>query len=151
MTFTVTPNAQATVENFTIAVEGFDTALLQKNLTRAGQAFFPRIARRRCRTNKIRFEKENYLAPELDEPRVVYDSETNKINIAFTGKKGPLVEVTVEAERDKIGEGTQDRLLPLKREGTLDYAAIIEGERKLENHYQEQGYFFVDVIPVCAA
>ena len=31
-TFTVTPNAQATVENFTIAVEGFDTALLQKNL-----------------------------------------------------------------------------------------------------------------------
>ena len=32
VTFTVTPNAQATVENFKIAVEGFDTALLQKNL-----------------------------------------------------------------------------------------------------------------------
>ena len=99
---------------------------------------------------KDALRKENYLAPELDEPRVVYDSETNKINIAFTGKKGPLVEVTVEAERDKIGEGTQDRLLPLKREGTLDYAAIVEGERKLENHYQEQGYFFVDVMPVCS-
>ncbi|MEP7212577.1 MAG: POTRA domain-containing protein [Acidobacteriota bacterium] len=151
VTFTVIPNAQATVENFKIAVEGFDTALLQKDLKLEPREPFSReVLAADVERIKDALRKENYLAPELDEPRVVYDNETNKINIEFTGKKGPLVEVTVEAERDKIGEGTQDRLLPLKREGTLDYAAIIEGERKLENHYQEQGYFFVDVVPVCA-
>jgi outer membrane protein insertion porin family len=151
VTFTVTPNEQATVENFRIAVEGFDTLLLQKNLKlEPGKPFTRELLAADVERIKDTLRKENYLAPELNDPRVVYDSETNKINIELTGKKGPLVEVTVEAEHDKVGKGTQDRLLPLKREGTLDYAAIVEGERKLENHYQEQGYFFVDVTPVCS-
>ena len=38
----------------------------------------------------------------------------------------------------------------MKRDGTLDYSAIVEGERRLENYYQEQGYFFADVRPVCS-
>jgi outer membrane protein insertion porin family len=42
------------------------------------------------------------------------------------------------------------KLLPVKRDGTLDYSAIVEGERRLENYYQEQGYFFADVTPVCS-
>ena len=28
--------------------------------------------------------------------------------------------------------------------------SFVEGERRLENHYQEQGYFFVNVTPVCS-
>ena len=151
VTFNVTPNAQATVENFQVAVEGFDTAALKENLKlEPGEPFTREVLAADVERIKATLRKENYLAPELNEPRVVYDSETNHVSIELTGKKGPLVEVTVEAERDNIGEGTQERLLPVKREGTLDYAAIIEGERRLENHYQEQGYFFVDVVPVCS-
>ena len=41
--------------------------------------------------------------------------------------------------------------MPVKREGSLDFAAIVEGERRLANYYQEQGYFFADVTPVCSA
>jgi outer membrane protein insertion porin family len=63
---------------------------------------------------------------------------------------GPIVKVTVNAEREKIGDKKQTELLPIKREGTVDFAAIIEGERRLENYYQEQGYFFADVTSVCS-
>ena len=151
VTFTVTPNAQATVASFKVAVEGFDSAALQKVLKlEPGEPFIREVLLADVERIKKALREEDYLAPELSDPRVVYDGETNKVSIELTGKKGPLVEVTVEAERDEVGEGTQNRLLPLKREGTLDYGAIIEGERRLETHYQERGYFFVDVVPVCA-
>ena len=89
------------------------------------------------------------MHPTLEEPRVVYDSEKNTIALC-PAKSGPTVEVDVEAEKDRVGERTQNKLFPLKREGTLDFAAIVEGERRLENYYQEQGYFFVNVTPVCS-
>ena len=36
------------------------------------------------------------------------------------------------------------------REGTVDYAAIIEGSRRLRNYFQEKGYFFADVKAFCS-
>ncbi|MGI8812757.1 MAG: POTRA domain-containing protein [Pyrinomonadaceae bacterium] len=151
VTFVVTPNAQATVDKFVTNVEGFDSALLQEKIKLTpGEPFTREALAADVERIKDVLRKNDYLVPELNEPRVVYERETNKISIELTGKKGPIVKVTVEAGKDKIGSGTQDKLLPLKREGTLDYAAIIEGERKLENYYQERGYFFVDVVPVCA-
>ncbi|MCV4732596.1 hypothetical protein OFB80_32410, partial [Escherichia coli] len=49
-----------------------------------------------------------------------------------------------------VGERTREKLLPVIREGTLDYAAIIEGERRLENYFQEQGFFFANVQSLCS-
>ena len=151
VSFHVTPNAQATVDTFKIDIDGFDSAKFAKEIKlRPGEPFSrERLA---ADVEKIRevLRKENLLAPQLNEPRVVYESEKNEISIELTGKQGPVVEVIVEAEKNKVGKGTQNRLLPVKREGSLDYAAIVEGERRLENHYQENGYFFVNVTPVCS-
>ena len=151
VTFVVTPSEQATVARFNVAIEGFNSAGPLRDLKlRTGAKFTRALLAADLERVKDALRDEDYLAPELDEERVVYDSSTNKVNIDLTGKKGPVVEVTVDSENDEVGSGTQERLLPLKREGSLDYAAIVEGERKLENHYQERGYFFVDVVPVCA-
>jgi outer membrane protein assembly factor BamA len=79
-----------------------------------------------------------------------YDQAKNTITVNVEGKVGPTVKVTVETEREKIGDKKQTDLLPIRREGTVDFAAIIEGERRLENYYQEQGYFFAEVTPVCS-
>ena len=95
--------------------------------------------------------KDEFLAPELDEPRVRYDSDSNSISIELMGKVGPIVKVSVDSPVGKIGSATQTRLLPIKRDGALDEGAIVEGERRLENYYQEQGYFFANVTPVCSA
>lgn len=151
VTFRVTPNAQATIGSFDINIEGFDKTKFDEKLAlRLGKPFTR--ASLTADVEKVReiLRNNDLLAPLLNEPRPVYDSEANVINIELTGKKGPIVEVLIEAEKDTIGTGTQNQLLPIKREGTLEYSAIIEGERRLENYYQELGYFFADVSSVCS-
>ncbi len=151
VTFRVTPNAQATIGTFNVNIEGFDKAKFVDKLSLQPGEPFSREALNKD-VDKVRqiLREEDLLAPFLSEPRPVYDSEANIINIELVGQKGPIVEVSVEAEKDKIGTRTQNRLLPVKREGTLDYSAIIEGERRLENYYQELGYFFANVTSVCS-
>ncbi|MBA3351136.1 MAG: BamA/TamA family outer membrane protein, partial [Blastocatellia bacterium] len=151
VTFRVDPNQRATVSAFNINIEGFDSVkLLDEVKLKNAEPFTRQALTDDVETIRSVLRQSDYLAPTLDEPRVVYDGEKNTIAISLTGKVGPVVLVEVEAERDRVGTRTQNRLLPVKREGTLDYAALIEGERRLETHYQEQGYFFVDVIAVCS-
>ena len=151
VTFRVTPNEQSTVEAFNINIIGFDNVILADEVNQHAGEKFTRAALL-ADVEKIHriLRDEDYLAPSIDDPRVVYDSEKNAVTITLNGKVGPIVEVEVDAEHDRVGKRTQNKILPVKREGTLDYAAIVEGERRLETHYQEQGYFFVNVTPVCA-
>jgi outer membrane protein insertion porin family len=151
VTFNVEPKAQARIENFNIEIPGFDATKARERLKlKPGELY----SRERLNEDVERIKKElreqNFLASELEEPRVVFDQAKNTINITVAGKVGPIVKVTVNAEREKIGDKKQTELLPIKREGTVDFAAIIEGERRLENYYQEQGYFFADVTSVCS-
>lgn len=151
VTFNVNPNTQAKLEAFEINIEGFDAAKLRKELKlKPGEFYSREKLNEDVEKIKEALREENFLAPELNEPRIIFDNERNAINIELNGKVGATVNVSVETEREKIGNKKQTQLLPLKREGTVDFAAIIEGERRLENYYQEQGYFFVDVTPVCA-
>jgi outer membrane protein insertion porin family len=154
VTFQVNPNAQAKVEAFNINIEGFDAAKLakvRKDLELQPGEVFAR-ARLEKDVEKIReaLREEKFLAPALDEPRVVYDSEKNTINLELNGKVGATVNIIVDAGDEKIGDKTQTKLFSVKREGTLDYSAIIEGARRLRNYFQENGYFFADVTAVCS-
>ena len=152
VTFKVNPNAQAKVENFAINITDFNTAKVRPKLELQPNAFYSRETLMKD-VEKIRatLREAKFLAPELEEPRVVYDSEKNVINIELNGKVGATVNVSVDAGKaKKISDKTQTKLLSVKREGTLDYAAIVEGSRRLRNYYQEQGYFFAQVTPVCA-
>ncbi len=149
--FNVTPNEQAKVGEFKIEIEGFDVNKFRSKLKLQPGEYYS-LEKRNADVERIRkaLRDENFLAPELTEPRVVFESETNKVNINLTGKVGAVVKVSVEAKNEKVGEGTQTKLFPIKREGTLDYSAIVEGQRRLENYFQEQGYFFAEVTPVCS-
>lgn len=151
VTFQVAPNAQAKVESFQINIEGFNAAKVGEKLELQTGEFFSRelLAEDVARIRKA-LREENFLAPELEEARVVFDADNNGINIELKGKVGAVVNVVVDAGDEKIGEKTQTKLLSVKREGTLDYASIIEGARRLRNYYQEQGYFFAQVTAVCS-
>jgi outer membrane protein assembly factor BamA len=152
VTFHVRPNTQAKVEAFTVNVEGANNAALMADLKlKPGELF----SRERLNTDveKLRenLRDANFLAPELDEPKVVYDNDRNMINISLVGKVGPTVTVKVQSEDESITrESTLNKLVPVLSEGTLDYAAIVEGERRIENFYQEKGYFFANVTPKCS-
>lgn len=149
--FTVTPNAPAIVETFNIDVAGFDKAkLLSEIKLKPGKRFTRADLSADLERIKTTLRNEDYLAPQVNEPRVVFDSEKNTISIELKGTTGPMVAINVESEGEKVGSSTKKRLLPVIREGTVDYSAIIEGERRLESHFQEQGYFFANVKSVCS-
>lgn len=150
--FRVTPGEQARVERFDINIEGITRPIDQTDLRlRPGGLF----SRERVTSDlaKIRrvLRDDSFVAPDLSDPRIVFDDDTNSVMVTLAGRVGPKVEVVVDTEKEKVGSGTQSRLLPIKSEGTLDYSAIIEGERRLENYYQELGYFFANVVSVCSA
>lgn len=149
--FDVDPNDQAKVESFKINIVGLDTAAVPKKLElEPGTTFSRDRLTKDLATIRRSLREKDFIAPELEEPRVSYDREKNAITIELNGKVGPKVNVTLETEKEKIGDSTLTKLLPIKREGSLDYAAIVEGERRLETYYQEQGYFFADVTPRCS-
>src|SRR5206468_226519 len=88
-----------------------------------------------------------YLAPQLEDASVKYDSIRNEINIELKGTSGP--HVYVEFKNYVLSLKKQKELLPIMREGNIDDSALAEGARRLRNQLQEQGYFFSEVTPLC--
>ena len=159
VTFKVKPNAQAKIDNFTVKINGFDDVGIKKDYKLAPGNFYSRAALSKDLL-QIRngITKEDYLAPVIDEPKIVYDAETNRVSVTITGNIGAKVAIKVsEIDKSgnptpiKYGKETQKKLFPIRREATLEQSAIEEGRRRLRNKLQEDGYFFADVEVVCSA
>lgn len=149
--FQVNPKEQAKVENFNIAIAGFDATKVKEKLElKDGELFTRRKLERDLAKVRQALIKEDFIAPELEDAKPVFDPETNTVSINLTGKVGPKVEVTIDAGDEKLSESKKTELLPIRREGTLEQSAIVEGERRLRNYFQEKGYFFARVESVCS-
>ena len=90
---------------------------------------------------------QNFLSPVLEDARVERDAEKNSVRIHLKGAVGP--KVSVKITNYEISEKTQRELLPVKREGNIDYSAIVEGARRIRNQLQEDGFFFAEVTEIC--
>ena len=152
VTFNVTPGAQATVDTFDINIIGYDDAQLYEEIKlKPGEEFSDAVLNADVDRVRARLAEDDFLAPRLETPvRRVYDRDRNTVSLTLTGSSGPKVTVDVEAEGEKVGSSTRRQILPVVREGTVDFAAIIEGERRLETHFQERGFFFANVSSVCS-
>ncbi|MCU0238937.1 MAG: BamA/TamA family outer membrane protein [Pyrinomonadaceae bacterium] len=151
VTFDVKPNTQARVENFEIDIKDFDVSKIRPKLKLQNGAFFSRKAL----TDDIEKIRQSILsngnlAPFFDDTKILFDPDKNTVSINQKGEIGAKVNIKISVEKQKVGEKTQKKLLPIKREGTLDFSAITEGARRLRNRFQEQGYFFVEVEAVCS-
>ncbi|HEY0323303.1 MAG TPA: POTRA domain-containing protein [Pyrinomonadaceae bacterium] len=148
LTFRVRLGEQARVNAPAFNIQGFDptpvlpTLKLQPNAPFTRQILADDL-------NRIRqaIIARGFLAPNIDE-RVIYDTQSNRFSITFTGGVGPTVSVLIRGYNG-LKEKKQRELLPVRREGTIDFGAITEGERRLRNRIQEEGYFFAQVTPVC--
>ncbi|HEV2861653.1 MAG TPA: POTRA domain-containing protein [Pyrinomonadaceae bacterium] len=147
--FRVTPGEATRVETFDIRIKGFDPAKVRPSLALQPGSVFTREALgadlTRIRQAVI---ETDHLAPRIDEPDVRLNSAANRITVSLAGSVGPVVKVAVTGA--EIDEKTQRQLLPVRREGTIEPSAIVEGERRLRNRLQEQGYFFAQVTATCA-
>ncbi len=146
--YKITPGDQARVKSFDIKIAGFDASAVRNTLTLQSGVPFTRDDLAND-INKIRqaLIAAGFLSPVLEDSRVERDADTNKVRIAVTGVVGP--KATVVVKNYEMSDKTQRELLPVKREGNIDYSAIIEGARRVRNKLQEDGYFFADVTAKC--
>jgi len=150
--FKVLPGAPTTVESFQVDVKGFDGAPLaeaQRGLKLQPGAHFTQAALGAdvARVRRAVLDT-GHLAPRFDEPEIRLDSANNRIAVTLKGSVGPKVSVNVTGY--ELSEKRRRELLPVEREGTIDYSAIVEGERRIRNRLQSEGYFFNEVTAVCA-
>ena len=146
--FTITPGEQAHIGQFGIGITGFDTATVQTSLKlQPGAPFTRDLLGDDLNRIKQALIANHYLAPQLRDPQVTFDSEKNEINIDLKGKTGPIVNVSVQ--HYDLSEKKQQQLLPIKREGAFDFSIIEEGDRRILNKLQQQGYFFADLTFTC--
>jgi outer membrane protein insertion porin family len=149
VTYRITPGEQSRVGAFNIDITGFDLAKVRPLLRLAPNVPFTREALGEdAKRIKEAIIAEGYLAPQLDEPRVVRDPENNLMTITLEGAVGPKVKVNIPDY--PLNEKTMRELLPVLREGNIDISAIEEGGRRLRNRLQEEGYFFAEINSVCA-
>jgi len=148
VTYRITPGEQSTVSRFNIEIPGFDPAVVQPDLNlRKGAPFTRNALGEDVARIRDAILAEGYLAPQLEDARTQRDPESNTISILLKGTKGP--KVTVGVTGYELSAKTQKQLLPVLREGNIDYSAIVEGARRIRNRLQEDGYFFAEVTPVC--
>jgi outer membrane protein insertion porin family len=148
VTYRIVPGEQARVSTFNIRIEGFDDAKVRPHLKLQPNTPFTRAALGED-INRIRdaIIKLDHLAPHLEDPKVDLDASGRTIAINLVGRIGPRIEVKVVG--DDVSEREARQLLPVKREGIVDQSAIVEGERRLRNKQQQDGYFFAEVEASC--
>jgi outer membrane protein insertion porin family len=146
--YKINPGEQARVSHFAIDIAGFDDSTIRSTLTLQDGVSFTRDALAsdvaRVRDAII---ASGFLSPILEDARVERDAEKNLVSIRLRGAKGPTVSVVIR--NYELSEKKQHELLPVKREGNIDYSVIVEGERRLRNKLQEEGYFFAEVTHAC--
>ncbi|HEX5705062.1 MAG TPA: POTRA domain-containing protein [Pyrinomonadaceae bacterium] len=149
--YAVTPGAPARVATFDIAkelnVEGVAESVRPTLKLQPGALFTRDVLGEDMNRIRQALLAKDFLSPTLKDPRVERNPETNEITIEVTGNPGPLVHIAFNNYNLKAK--TQRELLPLRREGNLDYSVIEEGGRRLRNRLQEDGYFFAEITPVC--
>ncbi len=146
--YTITPGEPAKVGFFTVNIKDFESKSVQSTLKLQPGALFTTEALSED-VNRIRqaILAQGHLAPILDDPIPRRNPDTRQIEITLGGKLGPKVDVAFKNYTPN--EKQQKLLLPIKREGSIDFSAIEEGARRVRNQLQQQGYFFADVNPIC--
>ncbi len=89
------------------------------------------------------YQKQDRLEADVKLESAKYNSATKSIDYSFTANRGPVVKVEVKgavvtAERVK-------HLVPIFEEGDVDEDLLNEGNRRLRDYFQRQGYFDVKV------
>lgn len=150
--FDVRTGAPTALETFQIDIKGFDPAKLaavrRELRLQPGEQFTQAALGEDVARVRRAVVETGHLAPRIDEPDIRLDSAANRITVALKGSVGPRVTVAVTGY--ELKEKRRRELLPVEREGTIDYSAIEEGRRRIRNRLQGEGYFFADVTAVCS-
>jgi outer membrane protein insertion porin family len=146
--YAITPNEQARVSKFELDPKLNLPDVSSTLKLQPGATFTRELLNEDVERVKQALIAKGFMAPQLKDPKVTHDPNTNTIEINLEGTPGPRVEMTFSPNYT-LSESKQQKLLPLKREGNLDFGVIEEGARRINLQLQEHGYFFAEVHPLC--
>ncbi|HTW45095.1 MAG TPA: POTRA domain-containing protein [Acidobacteriaceae bacterium] len=95
--------------------------------------------------NKLRknYEEKKRLEANVALESKKFEAPKNRLNYAFEASEGPKVEIHVEGA--KLSRGKVKSLVPVYEEGTVDEDLLNEGNRRIRDYFQREGYFNVKV------
>ena len=130
-----------------VAVEGNSGLTIEKFRKKAKLKRKSKVSRDTVNTalDKLR---ANYQKQQLLQATVTLDSKTfqppvNQLDYTFKVNQGPKVFVLVEGV--KMSKGKIKNLIPVYEEGAVDEDLLNEGDKRIHDLYQREGYFNVQV------
>ena len=142
--YLVKPGEQARVSTFTIASTGASIPDIEKLLRlKRGTLFTISDLEADVVTIREAYLRAGYLAPEIGRPEFVRNPAAGTVAVTVSASSGPQVSVVVEGAEFKDAE--LQKLLPVYSEGGLDEFQLSEGDRRLADALQLDGYFFARI------
>jgi outer membrane protein assembly complex protein YaeT len=89
------------------------------------------------------YQKQERLEGDVKLENQKYETAVKKTNYQFNANRGPVVRVFVEGA--SLSQDRIRRLIPIYEEGSVDEDLLNEGNRRLRDYFQRQGYFEVKV------
>jgi outer membrane protein assembly complex protein YaeT len=89
------------------------------------------------------YQNQQRLEAEIKLESEQYDAAARKTNFRFSANRGPVVKVLLSGA--SIGAERMKHVIPIFEEGTVDDDLLNEGNRRLRDYFQRQGYFDVKV------
>lgn len=85
------------------------------------------------------YKSRNRLEADVALASKQYQTPSNRLDLNFNANQGPLVEVRVNGV--KLSKGKIKALVPVYEEGAVDEDLLNEGDRRVRDYFQRQGYF----------
>lgn len=89
------------------------------------------------------YQQQNRMEAEIKLTTGKYVPATKKVDFSFSVNRGPVVDVTVEGA--EMEQDDLKHLIPIYTEGTVDEDLLNEGNRRVRDYFERQGYFDVKV------
>jgi outer membrane protein insertion porin family len=90
-----------------------------------------------------KYAKKDRLTAKAEIEDLHYDAGANRVQPEVAITPGPKVKVT--AVETKVSKGVLKRYVPVYEEGAVYTDLLVDGKRNLEDYFQSQGYYDVDV------
>ncbi|MBV8437014.1 MAG: BamA/TamA family outer membrane protein [Silvibacterium sp.] len=89
------------------------------------------------------YQKQQRLEANVALESTNFEKETGLLDYGFQANQGPVVNIRVNGV--KLSKGKVKTLVPVYQEGADDEDLLNEGDRRIRDYYQRDGYFDVKV------
>lgn len=90
-----------------------------------------------------RYEKQDRLTAKVEIEKLDYDESANRVKPTLNITPGPKVKVTTL--ETKVSKRLLKRYVPVFEQQTVYQELLVEGKRNLQDYFQTNGYYDVDV------